>query len=238
MAEGLSVQSSSTVAENVGEATQKSLAFPPSFASEAPGLASKGLVEEGNEFVTGPEDEDEDQREQREIIQQCLAEGLTEDRILEILDEWANQKLVMRTQERIEAAPQRANAVPLAAEQPTMRISGGFAQADTTSPPGSGGSLAASRQAKAKKSISIGPTDAEVVDILQDYAKENLTPSESSVYSQGNALSLADKRKKDKEPSLATVGSYDSDKARAAYLQSRSQMDKMKNQARAGGQIF
>ena len=40
----------------------------------------------------------------------------------------------------------------------------------------SGNSLAANRQAKAKKSLSVGPTDEEIVDVLNDYSKENQTP--------------------------------------------------------------
>lgn len=234
--EGLSVQGFPPAREEAAEAiaTQK----PPTFLETLePGAA-------GTEFLPGPEDEDEEQREQREIIQQCLAEGLGEDRILEILDEWANEKLVRRTQDRMDPAPQRANAVPVVTDQTKMRTSGASAQGDTTSqgtgssPAGSCSSLAASRQAKAKKSLSFGPSDAEVVDILKDYAKENLTPPESALNSPSNALSLAAKRKKDKEPSEASVGSFDSDKARAAYFQSRSQMDKMKNQNRVSSRIF
>jgi len=160
--------------------------------------------------------EDADEEEQRNIIQHCLAEGLSEEQIMEILDDWQNQKLVRNTQDKLSDQPRPV------------------AEALVSSGPSGGSTLAASRQAKASKGLSFGPSDAEVVDILKDFSKENLTPPESPP----NCLTIAARRKKEKEPSVASVGSFDSEKSRAAYFQSKAQMDAVKNKNRCGAGIF
>merc|ERR1711879_180653 len=75
--------------------------------------------------------EDDDEQERREIIQQCLASGLEEDRIMEILEEWQCEKMCrnFREKEQKELQPRQEKAGP-----------------QRTSPNGT--SLAASRQAK------------------------------------------------------------------------------------------
>lgn len=169
------------------------------------------------------DDEDEEQQEQREIINQCLAEGLSEDKILEILEEWSSQKLVERTRERLQAE-QAAVADPSSADQEALG----------SSRRGSGSSITANRQAKAKKSLSFGPMDEEIVGVLKDFSKENLTPPESPP----NSLGLAAKRKKEREISEAKVGSFDEEKSRAAYLETKKQMDAVKNKNRLSSGIF
>jgi len=199
----------------------------------------------GAEFVPGGPDDDDDQdaAEQREIIQHCLSQGLGEEEILEMLEQWQNDKLLAKTRERMdrEAAP-----LPKAGAQPKMQPRAqpkafhpqqAVAQPEALGISVGGTSLAASRMAKGKKSLSFGPADEEIVDILQDYAKENLTPPDSQA-STPNSVSLAAKRKKDKETSVAAVGAFDSDKSRAAYVQSRNQMDAVKNKNRNSQGIF
>jgi len=172
--------------------------------------------------------EDEEQEEQRELIQQCLAQGLDEEQILEMLDNWQNQKLIQATQDKLRA--QQPEAQGICAHERTARPNG-----FTPEPLGlSGASIAASRQAKAKKSLSFGPDDAEIVNVLKDYSKENLTPPESPP----NSVTIAAKRQKDREPSEASLGAFDSTKSRAAYLQSKAQMDAAKNKNRQSPGIF
>jgi len=203
----------------------------------------------GAEFAPVGDDEDEEQREQRELIQHCLAEGLEEDQILEILDEWQNQKLIQRTQERMHPEQPQEVAEPKGSDQASSLAA-------------SGTSLAASRQAKAKKNLSFGPTDEEIVGVLQDFAKENQTPPEAPPNSLGleiagnslrancggpnslgleiggQSVSLAAKRKKDREASEASVGSFSETKSRAAYLQSKQQLDAVKRKNALSSGIF
>lgn len=166
---------------------------------------------------------DDEDKEQREIIQQCLAEGLSEDSINEILDQWQNNKLLQLTQKRLQMEQPQSFAAPKLANDPQCRTSGN--------------SLAANRQAKAKKSLSLGPSDEEIVDVLNDYSKENQTPIDSGSNTP-TLLTLAAKRAKDREASEAAFGSFDSEKSRAAYFHSKSQADAVKNKNRLGSGIF
>jgi len=215
-------QAAASLQGEILEVTQRMESEPvPSMGPLAQSNTEPAFVDEDGE--------DEDQREQREIIQQCLAEGLGEDQIMEILDSWQNSKLVQHTQERLQS-DQHHTAI-----EPQPNASSLQASAQSQAPFGApGASLAASRQAKAVKSLSFGPSDEEIVDVLKDYSKENLTPPESPP----NATTLAARRKKEKEVSEASVGGFDSDKSRAAYLQSKSQMDAVKNKNRISSGIF
>jgi hypothetical protein len=87
------------------------------------------------------------------------AEGLDEDKIMEILEEWQCEKMCRNFREK-ESQPRQEIT------DPHRRSPNGI-------------SLAASRQAKAKKVLSFGPSDKEIVDVLQDYSKENLTPPQT-----------------------------------------------------------
>jgi len=165
-------------------------------------------------FEAAPANEDDEQREQREIIEQCLAEGLDEDRILEILDDWQNNKLLQHTMGKMQSGPTQAVGSSMAV---------------------GGASLAASRQAKAQKNLSFGPSDEEIVDVLKDYSKENLTPPESPPNGLGM---LAAKRAKARETSESAVGAFDSQNSRAAYEASKAQMDAVKNKNRMSSGIF
>jgi len=194
-------------------------------------------------------DEDEDQVEQRELIQHCLAEGLDEEQIMEMLEQWQNDKLLAKTREKMERmppapvaqpkfrpAPAHQKIVAEAAEQPQASLGVPFGQLGMAV---GGTSVAASRMVKGKKSASFGPTDEEIVDVLQDYAKENLTPPESGGSTPtGQGMSLAAKRAKDKQTSEAATGGFNSDKASAAYFESRKQMDAIKNKNRQASRIF
>lgn len=182
--------------------------------------------------VAGDIDEEEqDREEQREIIQQCLAEGLSEERILELLEEWQNEKLIRQTQERM----QREQGQSMAAAQPSVAASRNAGpQPDALGLGVCGASVAATRQAKASKALSFGPSDQEIVGVLNEYTKENMTPPDSPP----NAVSLAAKRAKDRQPSEASVGSFNTDKSRAAYLQSKNQAEAVKNKQRMGPGIF
>jgi len=197
---------------------------PKMFPREEPGaVAEQKEVTQRMESCPQPadciDDEEQDREEQKEIINQCLAEGLDEDRILEILDDWQNEKLIRRTQERMQ--PKAAAQPSRAAPQPeALGVCGA--------------SLAASRQAKASKSLSFGPSDEEIVGVLKEYTKENMTPPESPP----SNLSLAAKRAKERQCSEASVGSFDTDKSRAAYMQSKIQRDAVKNKQRLSPGIF
>jgi hypothetical protein len=178
---------------------------------------------------TDCDDEDEqDKEEQRELIQHCLAEGMDEDKILEVLDDWQNAKLLRKTEENMklqqgQAArqPQRVSQEPL--QQEALGVCGN--------------SLAANRQAKAVKSLSFGPSDEEIVGVLNEYTKDNMgTPPQAE--SPPKAVSLADRRKKDREASEAAVGGFDADKSRVAYLESKKQMDAVKAKQRVSSGIF
>lgn len=178
------------------------------------------------------EEEDQDALEQRDLIQQCLAQGLSEPEIMEMLEEWENHKLIQKTQAKMGAdlaQPDQAQAPP------ALGVSG-KALAETSSFGVSGTSLSARRQAQAKvKKASFGPSDEEISGVLTQYAKENLTPPESP--SEGG-LSLAAMRKKAREPSEASYATVDSEKSRAAYLQAKNQADAVKNKNRTSSGIF
>lgn len=198
----------------------------------------------GEEMGPGAEDEDPDQVEQRALIQHCLAEGLDEEQIMEMLEQFQNDKLLQQTREKMEMmerGPQQSMPQSKAAAQPKRMPAQAAPQPQQPEGLGlaiGGTSVAASRMAKAKKSLSFGPNDEEIVDVLQDYAKENRTPPESQLSTPTNSLSLAEKRKKDKEPSVAALGAFDADKSRAAYMQSKAQMDKVKARNGVGSSIF
>lgn len=167
------------------------------------------------ESFQGGGDEDE-QDEQREIIQQCLAEGLSEERIMEILDEWQNSKLMQITADRMKREQPAANPFQGAPQHEAFGVCGT--------------SVAASRQAKASKSLAFGPSDEEIVGVLKDYKKENITPQSGSP----SSVSLAAKRAKDREHSGAAIGSFDTDLSRAAYLESKSKMAQNKQRLSSG----
>jgi hypothetical protein len=172
---------------------------------------SEGAPTHHSETNDGSAKDEEEER--REIIQHCLAEGLSEERIMEVLDEWHSEKMCRGYSEKTSTL------------QPRDFEASGKAQSS---------SLAASRQAKAKKALSFGPSDKEIVDVLQDYSKENLTPP----ITPPQNLTLAAKRALSKEASEASLGSFDSGRSRAAFLHSRSQADAAKSKNRGGAGIF
>jgi len=213
------------------------------------GRQQQQMGQMGAEHHDGDEDESEDQVEQRELIQHCLAEGLDEEQIMEMLEQWQNDKLLAKTREKManmppapvaqpkfRPAPAHEKIVAQAAEQPEASPGVPFGQLGMAV---GGTSVAASRMVKGKKSLSFGPTDEEIVDVLQDYAKENLTPPESEGSTPtGQGVSLAAKRAKDKQPSEAAVGVFSADKSSVAYFDSRKQMDAIKNKNRQASRIF
>jgi len=160
----------------------------------------------------GDDEDEQDKEEQRELIQHCLAEGMDEDKILEVLDDWQNAKLLRKTEENMKRQQGQALGV-------------------------CGNSLAANRQSKAAKSLSFGPSDEEIVGVLNEYTKDNMgTPPQAE--SPPKAVSLADRRKNARQPSEAAVGGFDADKSRVAYLESKKQMEAVKAKQRVSSGIF
>jgi len=171
------------------------------------------------------DDDGLDKEEERMIIQKCLQEGMDEDGIMQVLDEWQNAKLIELTQKKMQHG-QALQAKPAASRQ--------------TAPEGlgvQGSSVAASRQARSDKQSQFGPSNEEIMGVLNDYSKENTTPPESPP----NALTIAGKRAKDRDVFNATkpnAGTLDQEKSRAAYLASKAQMDAAKSKQRMSSGIF
>lgn len=89
-------------------------------------------------------EDDEDERNQ--IIEKCLSEGLEEDQIMEILDQWHCAKMV----EKVRAKQNE--------QQPTSELE------------------RTSMAQSTKKCVTINPNDSEIGNTLQSCAKENMTP--------------------------------------------------------------
>jgi len=120
----------------------------------------------GAEHHDGDEDESEDQVEQRELIQHCLAEGLDEEQIMEMLEQWQNDKLLAKTREKManmppapvaqpkfRPAPAHEKIVAQAAEQPEASPGVPFGQLGMAV---GGTSVAASRMVKARSRCRLG----------------------------------------------------------------------------------
>merc|ERR1719158_100285 len=95
-------------------------------------------------------------------------------------------------------------------------------------------SLAAKRQAKAmtKKSLSFGPSDEEIVSVIQEHMTPPDTPPDA------NPTALAAKRAKARDVQTTTIGSFDSDRSRSAFLQSQQQAAACRSKNRASQGIF
>jgi hypothetical protein len=167
---------------------------------------------------------DPDAQERADLIEKCLAHGLTDEQIEGVLREHMFQKMMEKENQEdgaTAAAHQMSNVAGKSGAKPP---------AQPANP-----SVAAKRQAKAKKAISFGPSDEEIAGILEG----GRTPS-PSMHSFENAPSTLDMKngKKQVATSGFNLGCHSEQDSRAAYMESQQKAAAAKARNRSGMGIF
>jgi len=162
---------------------------------------------------------DPDDVERAELIERCLSKGLDHDQVVEVLEEYHAHKMVQQTRKhQQQELQQRRQQEP----RPTL-------QDDCVA------TKRMVRAAKEKNNLAVGPSDEEIIGIIQD----NAPRTDVSVHGADNApITLVAKRAQAKEASNASVGCFDTDSSRNAYFQSQQQASAVKNKNRLGSGIF
>lgn len=219
---------------------------PPRSPPRAPGLPPRVPSRERDAFpaqleapcadpVASELTHDPDAQERADLIEKCLAHGLTDEEIEGVLREHMFQKMVEQEEkerEEREKAPTLSNSsvaarlIAKSQESLPPEYQKELAQAPQEAPPSPpsfkprSSSVAAKRQAKAAslKSVSFVPSDEEIVGILtDDHVRRTPSPQ------MGEPASAPTKPATD---------------AAAAYLQSKQQAAASKNRNRNGSTIF
>lgn len=175
----------------------------------------------------GPTADEDDAEERNMLIEKCLAHGLDDEQIIGVLEEHKRQKMQAKLEQMQQEQVSQPEQFQHMEEQQT-------ALPETFPPKAAPTSLAAKRQAKAaaKKSLSFGPSDEEIVSVIQEHMTPPDTPPDAG------PTSLAAKRAKARDVSTTTIGSFDSDRSRSAYIQSQQQAAACRSKNRASQGIF
>jgi len=184
----------------------------PDFEGRSFGEDHLHVDEDSGGFI--PCNEDDDTEERHQLIRQCIENGLSDDQISEVLDEFHNGKMLEKSRRKLEQQQAQQQAAPL---QATSK------------------SVAARRMSKSKEpmSVSFGPSNEEIVGIIREH-----TPQLSPSAENAPPISLAAKREKAKAVGLPSVGKFNSDESRACFLQGHQQAANAKSKNRLGSGIF
>jgi len=166
---------------------------------------------------------DPDAQERADLIEKCLAHGLTDEEIEGVLREHMEQKMMEKekqVEERVAKAAARMMEHDAAPVKPASS------------------SVASKRQAKAmnKKSTSFGPSDEEIAEIIEI----GRTPSPEMNHLQNIPTMMKMKNEKAKQVAASgyNVGSHSEQDSRAAYLASQQTAAAAKARNRNGSGIF
>lgn len=173
---------------------------------------------------------DPDAQERADLIEKCLAHGLTDEQIEGVLREHMIQKMMEKEAESAahQTSTMAANSI------------GKSQMPDGDMPPmkPANSSVAAKRQAKAqaKKSISFGPSDEEIAGILE----VGRTPSPSMLAFENKPSTMETKNGKSKQVATSgfNLGCHSEQDSRAAFLESQQKAAAAKARNRSGMGIF
>lgn len=176
---------------------------------------------------------DPDAQERADLIEKCLAHGLTDEQIEGVLREHMFQKMMEK----------EAEADMIAAHQTSTMAANSIGKSQMTGgdmplvkPANS--SVAAKRQAnaQAKKSTSFGPSDEEIAGILE--VGRTTSPPMHAYENKPSTMEMKNGKAKEVAKSGFNLGHHSEQDSRAAYLESQRTAAAVKARNRGGTGIF